>query len=111
MPTQSLSDGLKAEVSSKSKKRIDEHLNPAHIKPPAKNREYRYVTELSTAGNRAISISAGFTLAIIPKLSLARSRVVSPAWGYKGGGKFDLAYMRHNGHRNVIHYDLSVDAC
>jgi hypothetical protein len=31
--------------------------------------------------------------------------------GYEGDGKFNLAYMRHNGQWNVIHYGLSLDEC
>jgi hypothetical protein len=41
-------DRLKAEVSSKSRMLIDEHLKPAHVKPPPKNPEFNYLTELFT---------------------------------------------------------------
>jgi len=104
-------DGLKAEVSSKSKKLIDGHLNPSHVKPPPKNPEFNYVTELFTRWYQ----SYFYFCAIY---ACPHSDAISPTFesrfarmGYEGGGKFNLAYMRHNGQWNVIHYDLSVDEC
>jgi hypothetical protein len=105
-------DGLKAEVYSKSRTLIEEHLNPIHIKPQPKNPEFNYLIELyySPVGTRAIYFCAIYSCphpeAITPTFESRFARM-----GYEGDGKFNLAYMRHTGQWNVIHYDLSVDEC
>jgi hypothetical protein len=77
---QKVPDGLKVEVSAKSQKLIDEHLNPTHIKPPPKNPEFNYLTELFTRWYHSYFYSARFMPVLIPMLSPPHSRVVSPAW-------------------------------
>lgn len=104
-------DGLKAEVSAKSQKLIAEHLKPSHVKPPPKNPDINYITELFTRWYQSYFYFGAIYAcphpdAISPTFESRFARM-----GYEGDGKFNLAYMRHTGQWNVIHYDLSVDEC
>ncbi len=106
-----VADGLKAEVSSKSKKLIDEHLNLAHVKPPPKNPEFNYVTELFTRWYQSYFYFCAIYACPHPDAMSSTFESRFARMGYQGGGKFNLAYMRHNGQWNVIHYGLSLDEC
>jgi hypothetical protein len=104
-------DGLKAEVSTMAQNLIDEHLKRTHIKPPPKDPEFNYLTELFTRWYQSYFYFCAIYAcphpdAIFPTFESRFARM-----GYEGDGKFNLAYMRHNGQWNVIHYGFSVDEC
>jgi hypothetical protein len=104
-------DFVKASISIKAQQLIDDHLKPAHVKPPPKNPEFNYLTELFTRWYQSYfyfcaTYASPGSHALSPTFEVRFARM-----GYEGDGKFNLAYMRHNGQWNVIHYGLSVDEC
>jgi hypothetical protein len=104
-------DGLKAEVSAKSQRLIDEHLNPTHIKRPPKSSEFNYLTELFTRWYQSYFYFCAIYACPHPNAISLTFESRFARMGYEGDGKFNLAYMRHNGQWNVIHYGLSLDEC
>lgn len=41
-----VSDGVKIELMRKAQQLIDDHLKPAHVKPPPKKPEFNYIIDL-----------------------------------------------------------------
>jgi hypothetical protein len=104
-------DGLKAEVSSKSRTLIDEHLKTAHVKPPPKNPEFNYIIDLFTRWYQSYfyfcaTYACPHPDAISPTFESRFARM-----GYEGDGKFNLAYMRHTGQWWEIYSGLTMDEC
>ena len=104
-------DSVKAELSQKAQQLIDDHLRPAHLKPPQKQPQFNYITDLFTKWYQSYfyfcaTYACPHPDAISPTFESRFARM-----GYEGDGKFNLAYMRHTGQWNVIHYGLSVNEC
>ncbi len=104
-------DGLKAEVSTKSQKLIDEHLKPTHVKPPPKDPEFNYVTELFTRWYQSYFYFCSIRTsvdqdAISPTFERRFARM-----GYEGEDRFNLSYMRYTGQWWQIYSGRTVDEC
>jgi len=104
-------DSVKAELTRKAQQLIDDHLRPAHVKPPPKKTQFNYVTDLFTKWYQSYfyfcaTYACPHPDAISPTFETRFARM-----RYQGMDRFDLAYMRHTGEWNEIFFDLSLDEC
>jgi hypothetical protein len=104
-------DSVKAELSQKALKLIDEHLRPEHVQPPPKEPEFNYITELFTKWYQSYfyfcaTYACPHPDAISPTFETRFARM-----GHQGQERFNLAYMRHNGQWWEIYWDLTMDEC
>jgi len=104
-------DSVKAQLISKAQQLIDDHLRPAHVKPPPQKTQFNYVTDLFTKWYQSYfyfcaTYACPHPDAISPTFETRFARM-----RYQGMDRFDLAYMRHTGEWNEIFFDLSLDEC
>jgi hypothetical protein len=104
-------DSIKAELSQKAQQLIDEHLRPEHVKPPPREPQFNYITDLFTKWYQSYFYFCAIYAcphpdAISPEFETRFARM-----GYQGQDRFNLAYMRHNGQWNEIFFDLSLEEC
>jgi hypothetical protein len=110
-PKPKVPDGLKVELSTKAQQLIDDHLKPLHIKPPPKNPEFNYATELFTRWYQSYFYFCSIRTsvdqdAISPTFERRFARM-----GYEGDGKFNLSYMRYTGQWWEIYSGRTIDEC
>jgi hypothetical protein len=110
-PKPKVPDAVKRELSSKAQQLIDDHLTPLHVKPPPKNPEFNYLTELFTRWYQSYfyfcaTYASPWPDALSPTFEARFARM-----GYQGDGKFNLSYMRHTGQWCEIYSDLTMDEC
>lgn len=104
-------DSVKARVSLKAQQLIDEHLRPEHVKPPPKQPQFNYITDIFTKWYQSYfyfcaTYACPHPDAISPTFETRFARM-----GYQDQKRFNLAYMGHNGKWNEIFFALSVDEC
>jgi hypothetical protein len=104
-------DGVKIELMRKAQQLIDDHLKPAHIKPPPKQPEFNYIIDLFAKWYQSYfyfcaTYACPFPDAISPTFESRFARMA-----YVGQGLFNLAYMRHTGQWWDIYFDQSMDEC
>jgi len=110
-PKPKVPDGVKAELSSKAQELIEEHLKPAHVKPPRKNSEFNYVTELFTRWHQSYFYFCATYACPHPEALSPTFEARFARMGYEGAGRFNLSYMRHTGQWWEIYSGLSIDEC
>jgi len=106
-----VSEFEKADVSCKAQKLIDEYLKPTHVKPPPRNPQFNYITDIFTKWH-------GSYFYFCAKYACPFSNAISPTFEhgfarmrYLGSGRFSLAYLRHNDQWNEIYPSLSEEEC
>ncbi len=104
-------DSVKAGVSLKAQRLIDEHLRPEHVKPPAKKPQFNYITDLFTKWYQSYfyfcaTYACPHPDALSPIFEIRFARM-----GYQEGNTINLAYMRNNGKWNEIFFAFALDEC
>jgi len=105
-------DSLKAEVETKAKDLIENVLKPRHVKPPKKDAQSNYITDIGAKWYRNYFY-------FLTTYACPGPNALSPTFEWKfarmeplGDGKFALYAMRYTGKEWVGVLDaLSVDEC
>jgi hypothetical protein len=102
---------VKAQAEAKARKFVEEVLKPQQVKPPPKDARFNYVTDITLKWH-------GSSLFFIQVYACPGPNALSPTFEAKlarmrhaGGGKFDLAFMRHTGQWVELYQGLTVDQC
>jgi hypothetical protein len=109
-PKPKVPDDLKAEVTAKAEKLIEE-LKPLHIKEPPKGHQFNYIVDLYTKWFRSYfyfcaKYACPGPYALSPFFESRFARME-----YVGERRFNLAYMRHTGEWIELEQGLTVDKC
>jgi hypothetical protein len=106
-----VSDGVKAELTTKAQGLIEEYLKPQHIKPPPKTDDFNYLIDLFTKWR-------GRYFYFCTKYASPGPYALSPTFDeqfarmeYAGKGLFNLSYKRHTGKWMEIYSGLTLDEC
>jgi hypothetical protein len=110
-PKVSLPGTLKDEVDTKARELIETVLKPKHIEPPPTGHQLNYITDITTKwlGSKCYFVSVYACPgpnAVSPSFEAKFARME-----YVGGGKFNLAFMRHTGEWVELYEGLTVDEC
>lgn len=90
---------------------IDEYLKPEHIKPPPKNPDFNYITDIFTKWHGSqfyfcATYASPHPEAISPSFEVRFARL-----GYLAKDSFNLAYMRHDERWWELYSGLTMDEC
>jgi hypothetical protein len=104
-------DFVKASIVIKAQKLIDEHLKPAHIKPPPKEADFNYLVDLFAKWHgRYFYFYATYASpgpnALSPTFEIGFARLE-----YVDRDKFNLSYMRHTDKWCEIYSGLTLEEC
>ncbi len=109
-PKPKVPEDLKAEVTEKARKTIEE-LKNLHIKEPPEGYQWNYIVDLYTKWH-------GSYFYFCTKYACPGPNAISPFFeqrfarmGYIGNRRFDLSYMRHTGEWMELEHGLIVDEC
>lgn len=102
---------VKANLERKAKELIETVLKPQHVQPPPKDRDWNYITDIFTKWH-------GSYFYFCSTYACPSPNAIAPSFESKfarlehiGGGRFNLAYMRHTEQWWELHQGLSVDEC
>lgn len=90
-PMQKVPDAVKSELTAKAQQLLDEHLKPQHVKPPLKNTELNYITDLSTLWHQSYFYFCATYASPHPEAPSPTFEVRFARMGYEGDGKFSLS--------------------
>lgn len=104
-------DDIKGEVEAKANELVETHLKPTYIKPPPKDQRWNYIINIFTRRHRCFfyfcsTYACPGPNALSPTFESRFARME-----YVGDGKFNLAYMRHNGKWWEVNQGLTVVRC
>jgi hypothetical protein len=106
-----LDAATKAQVETKAQELIDKELKPRHVKPPPEGSMSNYLTDITLKWH-------GSTLFLVSVYACPGPNAISPSFEDRfarlkpaGGGRFDLAFMRHTGQWVPLHQELTLDQC
>jgi hypothetical protein len=106
-----LTDGFKAEVSTKAAKLVNEFLKPNFIAEPPKEPRWNYIIEIHKKWH-------GSYLYFIATYRSPHPNAITPTFEapfarmeYVGNKKFNMAYMRHNEKWQEIRMEQTLDEC
>jgi len=110
-PKPKVPEATKAEVEAKATELVNTVLKPAHIKPPRKNQQFNYITDIYTKWYRSYfyfcaTYACPGPYALSPTFESKFARME-----YVKGQRFNLSYMRHTGEWLEIYQDLTLDQC
>ena len=96
-PKPAVPDDLRAAVEAKAKELIETVLKPRHVKPPPKAPRWNYLTDITCKWHRGFfyfvsTYASPGPNALSPTFESPFARLE-----HVGGGRFNLAYMRHTG--------------
>jgi hypothetical protein len=102
---------VKDEVDTKARELIETVLKPQHVKPPAQNERFNYITDITIKwlGSKCLFVSiyaCPGRNALSPSFETKFARME-----YVGNGRFNLAFMRHTGQWVQLFEDQTVDEC
>ncbi len=107
-----ITDSVKAELSTKAQRLIEEHLKPTHIRlRPPRTSDTNYLIDISAKwhGNSlcfcATYASPGPN-ALSPTFEVRFARMV-----FEGAGRFSLSFMRHTEVWCLAYPGLTADEC
>jgi hypothetical protein len=105
----SLDAALKAQVEAKARDLVEKVLKPRDIEPPPKDARFNYITDVILKWHGSslffIHVYAG-PGAISPSFEARFARL-----RHAGGGRFDLAFMRHTGQWVELYQNQTVEEC
>ena len=90
-------DEVKAEVQRKADELVEQHLKPEHVKPPPKDTRWNYLTGIHTKWHRSFFYLVGDYASPGPNALSPTFESPFARLEHVGGGRFNLAYMRHTG--------------
>jgi hypothetical protein len=104
-------DFAKATILIKAQKLIDEHLKPAHIKPPPKETDFNYLVDLFAKWHgKYLNFCAAYASpgpnALSPNFEVRFARME-----YVDRDKFNLSYMRHTDKWCEVYSGLTLEEC
>ena len=110
-PKSSLPGTVKDEVETKARELIENVLKPQHVKPPAQDEKFNYITDITTKwlGSKCYFVSiyaCPGPNALSPSFETKFARME-----YAGNGRFSLAFMRHTGQWVQLFEGQTVDEC
>ena len=101
---------IKAEVGLRAGELVEE-LKPRHVKPPPENPGFNYLIDITTKWH-------GSYFYFVSTYASPGPNALSPTFEEKfarlehvGGGRFNLAYMRHTGQWWPVGGGLPLDRC
>src|ERR1019366_10038546 len=110
-PKSALPGTLKDEVDTKARELIETVLKPKHAQPPPTGHQLNYITDITIKwlGSKCYFVSI---------YACPGPNAMSPTFEAKfarlehiGGGKFNLAFMRHTGKWVELFTGLPLDEC
>jgi hypothetical protein len=111
-PAQSgVPETLKMEVTRKANELIETVLKPQHIQPPPENPQFNYIVDIYGKWYHNYFYLCATYACPGPNATTSSFEAKMARLEYAGGGRFDLAFMRHTGQWVTIEYGLSVDEC
>ena len=105
------SESVKAEVETKANELIESFLKPTFIKPPPEDDRFNYLVDITSKWYRnyfyfcSRYCSPGPN-AISPYFDDKFARLE-----YAGVNSYNLAFMRHTGQWQELHFELSLEEC
>jgi len=102
---------VRRDLEAAARRLIDEDLKPRHLQPPPEDQRFNYIADLYGRWYRhyyhfCARLNSPGPNALSPFFEAKFARLE-----YTGGGRFNLAYMRHTGQWVEIYQDLSLDDC
>src|ERR1700722_10275031 len=107
----SMDEGFKAEVETKAQKLIDEVLKPKHVKPAPKDARFNYISDIKLKWYRSSLLFMAIYACPGPNALAPSFEAKFARMQWFGGGRFDLAFMRHTGAWVPLYEALPVDEC
>jgi hypothetical protein len=110
-PNSSLPGTVKDELETKARELIETVLKPQHVKPPAQNERFNYITDITIKwlGSKCFFVSiyaCPGPNALSPSFETKFARME-----FVGNGRFNLAFMRHTGQWVQLFENQTVDEC
>ena len=102
---------LKHEVETKANALVEAVLKPKHVQPPPEDPEFNYIEGLYTKWYRSFFYFCAHYIVAGPNAILPSFEHKFARLTYIGGGRFNLAAMRHTGEWMEIFPDLTLDEC
>ena len=106
-----LDAATKAQVEAKARGLIDNELRPRNVQPPPEDARFNYISDITLKWH-------GSTLFFVAVYACPGPNALSPSFEARfarlkpaGGGRFDLAFMRHTGEWVPLHRGLTLDQC
>jgi hypothetical protein len=104
-------DFVKASISIKAQQLIDDHLKPAHIRPPPQKADFNYLIDLHVKWHgRYLIFCATYTSpgpnALSPTFEARFARMENV-----GRDKYNLSYMRHTERWCEVYWGLTLEEC
>jgi hypothetical protein len=104
-------DSVKAEVQGKARELVETYLKPTFIEPPPEDARWNYLIDISTKWHGSFfyfcsTYACPGPNAISPTFESRFARME-----YVGGGRFNLAYMRHTGKWWEVYQGLTIQEC
>ena len=90
---------------------VEKHLLPEHVHPPPKDPRWNYLTGIHTKWHRSFFYFIGVYASPGPNALSPTFESRFARLEYVGGGRFNLAYMRHTGQWWPVGAGLPLDRC
>jgi hypothetical protein len=101
---------VKAQVEAKARELVEAVLKPQHVKPP-KDGRFNYLIDISTRWHRSYFYFVSTYASTGPNALSPTFEAKFARLEHVGGGRFNLAYMRHTGQWWPVGTGLPLDRC
>lgn len=106
-----VSDEFKAEVKEKADRFVETFLKPNFIKPPSQDTRFNYIVDIYTKWYRSYFYFCSKYRCPSPHCISEFSEAKFTRLEYVGGGKFNMAFMRHTGQWVETQEGMPLEDC